>query len=179
MPRSGYQSCPYCRGTGAENSARGGPCQACQGSGEKNFLRLLRWYHLFDGQLTASQQSAYTLQIEPEADFEWIALVSTQTGAFATTMKDGSSGRAYESAATNAATTVTQTGAVTNGNRFGTASLPFRLPVPEVLPMKSVLSGLIIDLSVATNTIQASIVGYNLYTEDNLPAGLSMDQMVG
>lgn len=175
MPRTiRYHECPLCQGTGQNNipghPQQGQACWGCGGSGQTKFLRLMRWYHLFDGQLLALAQSPYTLTIEATADFEWVALVSTQTGAFNTTMRDSQSGRYYEAPASNAAPT-TASGAVNNGNRFGTASLPFYLPVPEVLPMRTGLSGVITDLSNATNTIQADLWGYELYTAENPPNG--------
>ena len=92
-----YHQCPVCKGNGqvadVQNQGQALDCPACQGSGEKPFLRLLKWYHLFDGVLTALQALNYVLQIEPTADFEWVALVATSTGSFTTTMKDAS-GRA-------------------------------------------------------------------------------------
>lgn len=160
-PNAQLATCPQCGGTGAVQTQSGtaAGCPWCKGAGQLvrsntsgRFLRALFWYPLIDNVLTASQTLPGALQIDPRADFEWVWAVSTQTGTWTSRLID-KSGRTFDNASVN------------NANRFGTIQLPFTLPVPVVLPMKTNITWSITDTSGGGNTIQAELVGYELYPQ--------------
>ncbi len=166
MPGAPMQGCRACDSRGvAPNVLTGNPvvCPLCQGSGkcEPNFLRLPFWYIIAPtsaGLAFVSASAAVTgsLQIDSRADFEWIWCSSTQTGTFTDELID-TSGRPYQNLAVN------------NANRWGTIQLPMALIVPVILPARSQINWKVTDTSVASNTIQLALAGYELYAEAQPP----------
>lgn len=151
------EKCPACKGSRVvPNAKTGSPetCPICAGSGkvEPAYLRLPFWYIILQV-LTASQVLNSTLNIEPRADFEWVWLAATSTGIFRTELFDAS-GRAYQSEG------------VDNANQWGTAQNPFPLVVPVVLSMRSAINYRLTERSVAGNTVQLALIGYELYPEN-------------
>jgi hypothetical protein len=98
-------TCPTCRG----NRILGRPpqaqaCPTCDGSGvvTKQPIRIPFTVVLPNVVLTALQTGVPgQQQIDQDADFEWIEIVSTQTGIYSVQMFDGSTGRPLSSAAVN------------------------------------------------------------------------------
>jgi hypothetical protein len=110
--------------------------------------------------LTALQVGVpQTVQIDQDADFEWIETVSTQTGIYSVTLFDPSTGRQLSTSAVNSL------------NFSGTAQLPHVLVEPFIWPRASVVKGVFNDLSNAGNTVQLVLRGYKLYPRNNPAQG--------
>lgn len=150
--------CPECHGARGKMTQQGPQiCNTCKGAGVVGspggqYLRAIYTYLLFNQPLTALQAISGSLQIDARADFEWVWGVATSTGTFTTILTDKSD-------------RPLQSDAVNNANQWGTAQLPFTLPVPMVLPMKTSVKFTITDTSNAPNTVQIALVGYELYPQ--------------
>lgn len=166
-PNASMATCPNCRGTGAVQTAEGAApgqtlaarCPWCKGAGQLmrsnttgRFLRALYWYAMVNQAVNANTAVSGAMQIDSRADFEAVWMVSTSTGTYTTSMTD-KSGRTMQSAAVN------------NANQWGTAQLPFTLPVPVVMPRQSAINWTVTDTSAGTNTIQNEWIGYELYPQ--------------
>lgn len=153
-----FRKCPTCQGARTTNGQTA--CTTCNGQGvvaqstsNPQYLRTLYFYALLDNTgnpLAGGAAIRGSMQIDARADFEAIWLVATSTGTFTTEMFD-KSGQPFQNVPVN------------NANQWGTIQLPFTLPVPIVMPMKSSITFTITDTSGGPNTIQAGFWGYQLY----------------
>jgi hypothetical protein len=148
------ETCRACHGRMTlPNVKTGEPCACpiCGGMGvtEPPMNRLPFWY-VIDQVLTALQSISSALQINSDADFEWVWLSATFTGTFTTQLQDASS-RAYQNSAVN------------NANQWGTAQLPLPLVQPMVLRARSLLKWTLTDTSNAGNTVELALIGFELY----------------
>ena len=148
------RQCPACNGRLMVNDASGRKqaCPICEGVGsvEPQPIRV-PFSYVIDEVLTASQRLGRALQFDRDAPFELVWLVATQTGIFTSQFTDGATGRQLDN------------GAVNNANRFGTVQLPFPLVEPYIWAPGASLNYILVDTSVAGNTIQIVLIGYKLF----------------
>lgn len=149
------QACNSCKGGGVLQGNKGYQvCPNCGGSGTKDqqVLRVLYDYVFPAVVLTAGQVGLQqTLKIDQSADFEWIWIVSSQTGLYSVQLTDNSTGRTLSSDFVN------------NENFAGTAQLPFPLVEPYLLARSGSISGAFNDRSGEGNTVQLVLKGYKLF----------------
>lgn len=154
MPVNLKRQCPACNGRLMipDRSGRMQKCPICEGAGsvEPQPIRV-PFDYVIDEVLTAAQRLPRALQFDRDAPFEWIWLVATQTGTFTSQFTDGATGRQLDNLAVN------------NANRFGTAQLPFPLVEPYIWAPGASLNYILVDTSVAGNTIQIVLRGYKLF----------------
>lgn len=109
-----------------------------------------------------SQGFAVSLQVQQDADFEWIFTVGTRTDPRAdVAISDGATGRSLTSAPVNV------------DNFFGTAQLPFPLVEPYIIARSTAINFSFRDTSAAQNTIQLVLRGYKLFPQQNPAQGSS------
>lgn len=112
------------------------------------------------GQAGGPAAVAVTLQIQQDADFEWIFTVGTSTSpAGDVAVQDGATGRNLTSAPVNYA------------NFFGTAQLPFPLVEPYIIARSTSVNFNFRDASGAQNTVQLVLRGYKLFPQSNPSQG--------
>lgn len=169
MPsQSANVTCQACGGRGVLQNPAGKNmqvCPLCSGQGQKQAapFRVPFWYVLPNAVLTALQQGVVITQtVDQDADFEWIWIMSTQTGNYSVTIRDSSTGRDLSNSPIN------------NTNFAGDAKLPFPLIEPYVWARSGVIKATFNDLSNAGNTVQLVLGGYKLY-----PAGAPMQGSAG
>jgi len=105
---------------------------------------------------------AVSLQVQQDADFEWVFTVGTRTSPLADVdIKDGATGRSLNSAPVNV------------DNFFGTAQLPFPLVEPYIIARSTAINFSFRDTSAAQNTIQLVLRGYKLFPQTNPAQGSS------
>ncbi len=103
-----------------------------------------------------------SLQIQQDADFEWVFTVGTRTSPLADVdIKDGATGRSLNSAPVNV------------DNFMGTAQLPFPLVEPYIIARSTAINFTFRDTSAAQNTIQLVLRGYKLFPQGNPAQGSS------
>ena len=147
-----YQQCHACQGRGLVGAGTqfAAACPVCGGSGmTEPPYHEAPYFYVVNRVLTASQRITDVLRIDARADFKWVWAMATQTGTFRTRIKD-SSGRNYDNAPVN------------NANQWGTAQLPLAFIVPVRLLAQSSLEFELEDTSVAGNTVQLVLAGYEL-----------------
>lgn len=152
------QVCPACQGRRILSSSSGQAqvCPLCQGKGtvQPEPLRVPFDYTV-DVVVPLNGQGSATLQINQDADFEWIWIVSTQTNAALTVVvTDNGTGRKLMSNPINIA------------NFAGTAQLPFPLVEPFILPRSTSYLFQFQDSSGAQNTVEVVLRGYKLFPQD-------------
>lgn len=111
--------------------------------------------------LTALQDFNGAIQIQQDADFEWVFNIANQTGTFQIQITDLATGRVLMNAPVN------------NANYFGTAQLPFPNLEPYVFARSSSIGVRLIDTSNAGNTIQIVFSGYKLFPASQQGQGSS------
>lgn len=112
------------------------------------------------GQAGGPAALAVTLQIQQDADFEWIFICGTSTSAAGdVAVQDGATGRNLTSAPVNYA------------NFFGTAQLPFPLVEPYIVARSTSVNFVFRDASGAQNTVQLVLRGYKLFPQSNPAQG--------
>ena len=169
MAQAALKTCKACQGRGiVSNPARQAQtCPNCGGTGvqKQEVYRVFYDYTFPTVALTSLQQGVgAVLQISFDSDFEWIWVVSTQTGAYSVQLQDGSTGRVLSNAPIN------------NANFAGTAQLPFPLVEPYLLARSTSLNATFNDLSGAGNSVQLTLRGYKLFPT-NAPAQGSASQV--
>jgi hypothetical protein len=103
-----------------------------------------------------------SLQIQQDADFEWVFTVGTRTSPLADVdIKDGATGRSLNSAPVNV------------DNFFGTAQLPFPLVEPYIIARSTAINFVFRESSGVQNTIQLVLRGYKLFPQGNPAQGSS------
>jgi hypothetical protein len=155
--------CPVCRGA----KVLGQPprcqiCPKCNGTGlnEQNPIRVPFDVVLPNVVLTALQQNVNgQQQLDADADFEWIELVSSQTGIYSVTLRDTSTGRLLSNNPVN------------SENFAGTAQLPHVLVEPYIYPRATTILGVFNDRSNSGNTVQLVLRGYKLFPRNNPAQG--------
>jgi hypothetical protein len=101
-----------------------------------------------------------SLQIQQDADFEWVFRVATRTDPRVTIdVSDGATGRKYTSAPVNI------------DNYAGTAALPFPLVEPFIIARATSINFAFQDSSGAQNTVQFVLSGYKLFPQGNPAQG--------
>lgn len=101
-----------------------------------------------------------SLQIQQDADFEWVFRVATRTDPRVTIdVSDGATGRKYTSAPVNI------------DNYAGTAALPFPLVEPFIIARATSINFAFQDSSGAQNTVQFVLSGYKLFPRGNPAQG--------
>ncbi len=101
-----------------------------------------------------------TLQIQQDADFEWVFRIGSRTDPRVTVdVSDGATGRKYTSAPANV------------DNYFGTAQLPFPLVEPFIIARATSINFSFTDSSGAQNTVQLILSGYKLFPQGNPAQG--------
>ncbi len=159
--------CPACKGGRLiGNPAAGGAmqvCPLCNGSG--NVLQQpfrVPFDYVVGGVVPALGQLTPSLQIQQDADFEWVWTVVTRTAAGLTVqVEDAATGRRLMSAAVNV------------DNFAGTAQLPFPLVEPYIVARSSNLNWIFTDTSGAPNTVQLVLKGYKLFPQQAPEQGSS------
>jgi hypothetical protein len=111
--------------------------------------------------LTALQDFNGAIQIQQDADFEWVFNIANQTGTFQIQITDLATGRVLMNAPVN------------NANYFGTAQLPFPNLEPYIFARSSSIGVRLIDTSNAGNTIQVVFSGYKLFPASQQGQGSS------
>jgi hypothetical protein len=101
--------------------------------------------------LTALQDFNGAIQIQQDADFEWVFRISSQSGTFQIQITDLATGRVLMNLPVN------------NANYLGTAQLPFPNLEPYIFARSSSIGVRLIDTSNAGNTIQVVFGGYKLF----------------
>ena len=100
------------------------------------------------------------LQIQQDADFEWVFTVGTSTSPLGDlTLQDGATGRSLTFAPVNYA------------NFFGTAQLPFPLVEPYIIARSTAVNWVFRDASGSPNTVQVVLRGYKLFPQANPSQG--------
>lgn len=120
------------------------------------------WYPI-NVTLTANQSGiSGNVTTDNDADFELRELIASSTGAFQIQLIDRFTSRPLlpQNLTDNAGN---QVFGVNSVNIFGTAQLPFILPIPYILLRASTVAGLFKDLSGAGNTIQVILWGYKKF----------------
>jgi hypothetical protein len=101
-----------------------------------------------------------TLQIQQDADFEWVFRIASRTDPRVTIdVSDGATGRKY---------TITP---VNIDNFAGTAQLPFPLVEPFIIARATSINFTFQDSSAAQNTVQFILSGYKLFPQKNPAQG--------
>lgn len=120
------------------------------------------WYPI-NVTLTANQSGiAGNVTTDNDADFELRELIASSTGAFQIQLVDRFTSRPLLPA--NLTDNLNnQVFGVNSVNLFGTAQLPFILPIPYILLRQSTVAGSFKDLSGAGNTIQVILWGYKKF----------------
>jgi hypothetical protein len=114
------------------------------------------------GQTGGPQPAVFVLQIQQDADFEWVFIVGTSTSPLGdVNVQDGATGRSEMSAPVNFA------------NYFGTAQLPFPLVEPYIIARSTTLTFAFRESSGATNTVQIVLRGYKLFPQGSPAQGSS------
>ncbi|MGH9580403.1 MAG: hypothetical protein ACRD2R_05370 [Terriglobales bacterium] len=131
-----WQACPLCNGNGVK---------------QQQVLRVPFWYVFANVVLAALGATPGILQTDQDADFEWIWVMTSQTGLFNVVPVDTATGRRLSNNPIN------------GENWSGTAQLPFPLVEPYLLARSSSLQLNFVDRSGAPNTIQAVLGGYKLF----------------
>ncbi len=159
--------CPACNGTRMiPNPAMGGRmqvCPLCEGRGNvlEQPIRVPYDYPV-GGVVGALGVLTPTLQIQQDADFEWVWTVATRTAAGLTVqVEDAATGRRLMSAPINI------------DNFAGTAQLPFPLVEPYIVARTSNLNWTFTDTSGAPNTVQLVLRGYKLFPQQAPEQGSS------
>jgi hypothetical protein len=151
------QTCQACRGQGVLNNPGQRTmqvCPVCGGDGVKQQspFRVPFWYVLPNAVLTGNQSGLVVTQtIDQDADFEWIWIISSQTGTWSVTIRDPSTGRDMSNNPIN------------SENFAGTAQLPFPLIEPYVWARATSIKATFNDRSGNSNTVQLVLGGYKLY----------------
>jgi hypothetical protein len=102
----------------------------------------------------------FSLQVQQDADFEWVFTVGTSTSPLGdVNVQDGSTGRNLMSAPVNFA------------NFFGTAQLPFPLVEPYIIARSTAVNFVFRDASAAQNTVQLVLRGYKLFPQSSPAQG--------
>lgn len=160
---AGVQTCRVCQGKGfLGQPPRAQGCPVCGGSGQtqSNPIRVPFDVVFPNVVLTALQQNVSgQQQLDADADFEVIEIVSSQTGIYSITLKDTSTGRSFSNNPVN------------SENFAGTAQLPHVLVEPYVFPRSTTILGSFNDRSNAGNTVQLVIRGYKLFPRGNPSQG--------
>lgn len=119
------------------------------------------WYPI-NLALAASAQSVGTVTMDNDADFELREIIASSTGAFQIQITDRYTSRPMMpfNVPNNAGANVF---GINNVNLFGTAQLPFILPIPYTLLRTSTLAVTVLDTSAAPNTIQLAFWGYKKF----------------
>jgi hypothetical protein len=103
-----------------------------------------------------------SLQIQQDADFEWVFRIASRTDPRVTVdVSDGATGRKFNSAPVNI------------DNYAGTAQLPFPLVEPPIIARSSSINFTFVDSSGAQNTVQLVLSGYKLFPQANPAQGSS------
>lgn len=120
------------------------------------------WYPI-NVTLTANQSGIPgNVTTDNDADFELRELIASSTGAFQIQLVDRFTSRPLLPA--NLTDNLNnQVFGVNSVNLFGTAQLPFILPIPYILLRQSTVAGSFKDLSGAGNTIQVILWGYKKF----------------
>jgi hypothetical protein len=120
------------------------------------------WYPI-NVTLTANQTGVVgTVTIDNDADFELRELIASSTGAFQIQITDRYTSRPLLPANILDNTNATIFG-INSVNLFGTAQLPFILPIPYILLRTSTIQAVFKDTSAAPNTIQMILWGYKKF----------------
>jgi hypothetical protein len=114
------------------------------------------------GQPGGPAANIQVLQIQQDADFEWVFTVGTSTSPLGDiNVQDGATGRALMNAPVNFA------------NFFGTAQLPFPLVEPYIIARSTAVNFTFRDASAAQNTVQLALRGYKLFPQSTPAQGSS------
>jgi hypothetical protein len=114
------------------------------------------------GQAGGPAANTQVLQIQQDADFEWVFITGTSTSPSGdVNVSDGSTGRSLMAAPVNFA------------NYFGTAQLPFPFVEPYIVARSTALNFVFRDASGAQNTVQLVLRGYKLFPQANPAQGSS------
>jgi hypothetical protein len=155
MSNGADKVCKGCSGKGSvrtPDNRMWQQCPLCSGSGANQQVFRVPFDYVWPSiVLTALGKLQPTLQIDQDSDFEWIWVVSDQTGAWNVILKDASTGRTLSNSPVN------------NDNFSGTAQLPFPLVEPYLIARSAVVSATVTDLSNAGNTVQLVFRGYKLF----------------
>jgi hypothetical protein len=163
MAQATKQPCRTCGGRGAvTNAARQTQtCPNCSGSGTQpqQVYRVVFDYVFPSLTLAALASGNSVLQMQADADFEWVFVVASRTGPYTVQIQDGSTGRYLSNSPIN------------DVNFAGTAQLPFPLVEPYLLARSSSIQAAITDTSGAGNTIQLVLRGYKLFPQNAMAQG--------
>lgn len=143
-PARQAQQCPNCGG---------------QGTQPQKVYRVVYDYVFPSVTLAALASGSSVLQIQFDADFEWVWIVCSRTGAFTIQLQDGSTGRYFSNSPVN------------DVNFAGTGQLPFPLVEPYLLARSTSISAAMVDTSNASNTVQLVFRGYKLFPQDTPQQG--------
>ncbi len=179
--RSNSLICDKCKGQGLlHNGQQLQKCPMCEGSGTAQLTpaRIPVWYNVPTQAIGALATVPFTLQINQNADFEWVFTMATWTSALLNvSLTDGSTGRAI----TQAQNTQNQSGVgVCPINLFAgpNAGSPFPLLEPYVLARATSVQFYFTDLSGATNTLNLVLQGFQLVPQNAMQQG-SAGRIVG
>jgi len=109
------------------------------------------YQYVIDVVLTASQEQEPNFRVDGNRDFIVTKIYGTQTSTYTVQFRDSGFNRAWSDMPIN------------NVNIVGTVNLPFELPLQRRIPANSSVYYKIRDTSVAGNTIQIILAGYELY----------------
>lgn len=120
------------------------------------------WYPI-NVVLTANQAGVNgTVTIDNDADFELREILASSTGVFQISLVDRFTSRPLMP--TNVLNNLnTNIFGINSVNIFGTAQLPFILPIPYMLLRASTIQATFLDTSGAGNTIQVVLWGYKKF----------------
>lgn len=120
------------------------------------------WYPI-NVALTANQSGVVgAVTMDNDADFEIRELIALSTGAFQIQITDRYTSRPMMPFGLTDNTGATVFG-INSANLFGTAQLPFILPIPYTLLRTATLACAFKDMSAAPNTIQVVFWGYKKF----------------
>ena len=145
----------------------------CDGTGATQLTpaRIPVWYNVPTQAIAPTATVPFTLQINQNADFEWVFTMATWTSALLNvSLTDGATGRAI----TQAQNTQNQSGVgVCPINLFAgpNAGLPFPLLEPYVLARATSVQFYFTDLSGATNTLNLVLQGFQLVPQNAMQQG--------
>jgi hypothetical protein len=112
------------------------------------------------GQAGGPAALVVVLQVQQDADYEWIFIVGTSTSPSGDiAVQDGATGRNLTQFPVNFA------------NFFGTAQLPFPLVEPYIIARSTSINFTFRDSSGAQNTVQLVLRGYKLFPQANPAQG--------
>lgn len=120
------------------------------------------WYPI-NVTLTANQSGiAGNVTTDNDADFEWRELIASSTGPFQIQLTDRYTSRQLlpQNVSDNLGN---QVFGINSANLFGTAQLPFILPIPYIILRASTIAGSFKDISGAGNTVQVVLWGYKKF----------------